>query len=146
MANAIEEEARRTVGKKQLAMEAFARALRQLPTIIADNAGLDSAEIVRARVLRPRSHTLFVPMVSTHTRAHPGTACAARRLARARAPCVPRASLLVGWCWWVQVANLRTLHYEGHHSAGIDIRTGSTGDMKTLGIMEPLKVRGWEWG
>ena len=27
-------------------MEAFARALRQLPTIIADNAGLDSAELV----------------------------------------------------------------------------------------------------
>lgn len=33
-------------GKKSLAMEAFARALRQLPTIICDNAGLDSAEIV----------------------------------------------------------------------------------------------------
>jgi hypothetical protein len=47
MANAIDEEAKTTVGKKQLAMEAFARALRQLPTIIADNAGLDSAEIVR---------------------------------------------------------------------------------------------------
>jgi hypothetical protein len=30
-------------GKKSLAMEAFARALRQLPTTIADNAGLDSA-------------------------------------------------------------------------------------------------------
>ena len=27
-------------------MEAFARALRQLPTIIADNAGYDSAELV----------------------------------------------------------------------------------------------------
>jgi T-complex protein 1 subunit beta len=33
-------------GKKSLAMEAFARALRQLPTTIADNAGLDSADIV----------------------------------------------------------------------------------------------------
>lgn len=33
-------------GKKSLAMEAFARALRQLPTIICDNAGLDSADIV----------------------------------------------------------------------------------------------------
>jgi len=46
MANAIEQEARDTPGKKQLALEAFARALRQLPTIIADNAGLDSADIV----------------------------------------------------------------------------------------------------
>ncbi len=51
MANAIEQEARLTEGKKQLAMEAFARALRQLPTIIADNAGLDSAEIVSVPVL-----------------------------------------------------------------------------------------------
>jgi T-complex protein 1 subunit beta len=30
-------------GKKSLAMEAFARALRQIPATIADNAGLDSA-------------------------------------------------------------------------------------------------------
>lgn len=35
-----------TAGKAALAMEAFTRALRQLPTIIADNAGLDSSELV----------------------------------------------------------------------------------------------------
>ena len=34
------------MGKKSLAVEAFARALRQLPTILADNAGLDSSELV----------------------------------------------------------------------------------------------------
>ena len=34
-----------TAGKQALAMEAFSRALRQLPTIIADNAGLDSSEL-----------------------------------------------------------------------------------------------------
>ena len=33
-------------GKESLAIESFARALKQIPTIIADNAGLDSAEIV----------------------------------------------------------------------------------------------------
>lgn len=33
-------------GKQAIAVEAFARALRQLPTIIADNAGYDSAELV----------------------------------------------------------------------------------------------------
>ena len=33
-------------GKESLAIESFARALRQLPTIIADNAGLDSSELV----------------------------------------------------------------------------------------------------
>jgi len=46
MARAIEEAAAKTPGKKSLAMEAFARALRALPTTICDNAGLDSADIV----------------------------------------------------------------------------------------------------
>lgn len=35
-----------TSGKKVLAIEAFARALRALPTCIADNGGYDSAELV----------------------------------------------------------------------------------------------------
>jgi T-complex protein 1 subunit beta len=34
------------IGKAQLAMAAFARALRQLPTILADNGGYDSTELV----------------------------------------------------------------------------------------------------
>ena len=46
MSNAVDEEARRTAGKKALAVEAFSIALRQLPTILADNAGLDSADLV----------------------------------------------------------------------------------------------------
>uniref|UniRef100_A0A7S0UYV1 CCT-beta n=1 Tax=Polytomella parva TaxID=51329 RepID=A0A7S0UYV1_9CHLO len=46
MARAVEQLAVKTPGKKSLAMEAFARALRQLPSIICDNAGLDSAELV----------------------------------------------------------------------------------------------------
>ena len=33
-------------GKEALAIEAFARALRQLPVILSDNAGYDSAELV----------------------------------------------------------------------------------------------------
>lgn len=73
-----------TPGKKQLALEAFARALRQLPTIIADNAGLDSAELV---------------------------------------------------------SNLRSAHYSGQSSAGIDIMTGAVGDMSALGILEPFKLK-----
>lgn len=47
MSLAIEELAKKTPGKEALAIEAFARALRQLPTIIADNAGYDSAELVQ---------------------------------------------------------------------------------------------------
>ena len=34
-------------GKQALAIEAYARALRQLPTIIVDNGGYDSAELVQ---------------------------------------------------------------------------------------------------
>lgn len=70
MANAVDEEAKRTEGKKALAVESFARALRQvsvgslgfncprgqrslvcvcsqqIPTILADNAGYDSSDLV----------------------------------------------------------------------------------------------------
>ena len=46
MANAVEETAKTVAGKKQLAMLAFAAALRTLPAIIADNAGLDSNDLV----------------------------------------------------------------------------------------------------
>ncbi|KAF8702297.1 hypothetical protein AX14_014450 [Amanita brunnescens Koide BX004] len=40
------EEARVVKGQKALAVEAFGRALRQIPTILADNAGYDSADMV----------------------------------------------------------------------------------------------------
>jgi T-complex protein 1 subunit beta len=46
MANAIDLQVPGTPGKSALAMEAFARALRQLPAIIADNAGFDSSQLV----------------------------------------------------------------------------------------------------
>jgi T-complex protein 1 subunit beta len=46
LARVVDDLAARTPGKKSLAMAAFARALRQLPTTICDNAGLDSAEVV----------------------------------------------------------------------------------------------------
>lgn len=46
MAIAVQEAAKRTVGKQALAMEAFARALKQIPNIIATNAGLDAADLI----------------------------------------------------------------------------------------------------
>jgi T-complex protein 1 subunit beta len=46
MSCAVEEAARTVKGKKALAVEAFARALRQIPTILADNAGYDSSDLV----------------------------------------------------------------------------------------------------
>ena len=46
MAHAVDQVARGTPGKKSLAMQAFAQALRQIPAIIADNAGLDSSDLI----------------------------------------------------------------------------------------------------
>jgi len=46
MAQAISELAAKTPGKESHAMEAFANALRQLPSIIAENGGYDSAQLV----------------------------------------------------------------------------------------------------
>lgn len=46
MSKAVDTQAQNVDGKKALAVEAFARALRQLPTILADNAGFDSSELV----------------------------------------------------------------------------------------------------
>merc|ERR1719330_1812542 len=46
MAQAIDRAVENTPGKKALAMAAYARALRQMPSIIADNGGYDSAELV----------------------------------------------------------------------------------------------------
>ena len=46
MSCAVEEEARKVQGKKAIAVEAFAHALRQIPTILADNAGYDSSDLV----------------------------------------------------------------------------------------------------
>ncbi|XP_039529092.1 T-complex protein 1 subunit beta [Pimephales promelas] len=46
MARVVSDLANRTPGKEAVAMESFAKALMMLPTIIADNAGYDSAELV----------------------------------------------------------------------------------------------------
>lgn len=46
MACAVLKRAAETPGKEAIAMEGYARALLQLPTIIADNAGYDSAQLV----------------------------------------------------------------------------------------------------
>lgn len=46
MSNATDALAKTIPGKKSLAIEAFGRALRKLPTIIVDNGGFDSSELV----------------------------------------------------------------------------------------------------
>jgi T-complex protein 1 subunit beta len=47
MSLAVDELAKGMEGKQAIAVESFAKALRALPTIIADNAGYDSAELVQ---------------------------------------------------------------------------------------------------
>ncbi|KAI9744074.1 MAG: T-complex protein 1 subunit beta [Claussenomyces sp. TS43310] len=46
MARAVDLAALKVDGKKQIAVSSFAIALRQLPTILADNAGYDSSDLV----------------------------------------------------------------------------------------------------
>uniref|UniRef100_A0A914ZW17 T-complex protein 1 subunit beta n=1 Tax=Parascaris univalens TaxID=6257 RepID=A0A914ZW17_PARUN len=46
MSSAVTIASQKVAGKEAIAVEAFGRALAQLPTIICDNAGLDSAELV----------------------------------------------------------------------------------------------------
>merc|ERR1712151_459468 len=46
MSLAVDELAKKKDGKQAIAIEAFARALRQLPTIICENGGYDAAELV----------------------------------------------------------------------------------------------------
>lgn len=46
MSCAIDAGLKHVHGKKAIAAEAFARALRQIPVILADNAGYDSSELV----------------------------------------------------------------------------------------------------
>jgi T-complex protein 1 subunit beta len=46
MSCAVDEAVKKISGKKALAAEAFARARRQIPVILADNAGYDSSDLV----------------------------------------------------------------------------------------------------
>eukprot|EP01038_Epipyxis_sp_PR26KG_P014882 gene14882-20014_t len=58
MATAIDKQIPTVAGKQALAMEGFSRALRQLPTIIADNAGYDSSDLVtQLRAAHARGET-----------------------------------------------------------------------------------------
>jgi T-complex protein 1 subunit beta len=46
MAKAVDQASQNVAGKKAIAVESFSKALRQLPTILADNAGFDSSDLV----------------------------------------------------------------------------------------------------
>src|SRR2546423_2690898 len=46
MAKAVDHASQNVAGERAIAVDSFAKALRQLPTILADNAGFDSSELV----------------------------------------------------------------------------------------------------
>lgn len=57
MARAVGEGAARTPGKRSLAMEAFATALRAIPTTICDNAGAHTCRRPPGRPMRDMLHS-----------------------------------------------------------------------------------------
>merc|ERR1719204_2607893 len=68
MAKAVDELARNSSGKEAYAIEGFARALRAIPTILSDNAGFDSMEIVsQLRALHTKGKTTMGVNMKTGT-------------------------------------------------------------------------------
>lgn len=57
MAGVVQEQAARTPGKRSLAMEAFAHALRAIPATICDNAGEASTSPFASHLLAAVVHT-----------------------------------------------------------------------------------------
>ncbi|KAG5520067.1 hypothetical protein PMAC_001143 [Pneumocystis sp. 'macacae'] len=84
MAKAVDSVASKESGKKVHAIEAFARALRTIPMILASNAGLDSSELVSL---------------------------------------------------------LRSAHYNGMISYGLDLINGEIADMRDAGVIESYKLK-----
>jgi T-complex protein 1 subunit beta len=84
MAEAVDTLAKNTPGKKSLAIESFAKALRTLPKTIAENGGYDATELV---------------------------------------------------------TQLRAAHNSGQTTAGLNMKEGTVGCMKEMGITESFKVK-----
>ncbi|EMR11498.1 T-complex protein 1, beta subunit [Pneumocystis murina B123] len=84
MAKAVDAAASKESGKKAFALEAFGRALRMIPTILASNAGLDSSELI---------------------------------------------------------SKLRSVHYKGMTSYGLDLINGEIADMRDAGVVESYKLK-----
>ena len=57
LSRTLKEEAAKVAGKEQLVMNMFAKSLEAIPKIIADNAGLDSLDIINK--LRHKHGTLY---------------------------------------------------------------------------------------
>ena len=141
-------------------MEAFARALRALPTTICDNAGLDSADIVAtmraAHGQDPEGTTSGVDIVKgaagdmrdlgvyesfkvKQQVRRMGIAMSRRGLSFSHTSCgargvslrVKRGSFGIFWSGQDPAGT----------TSGVDIVKGAAGDMRDLGVYESFKVK-----
>ncbi len=125
MANAIDLAVPSVAGKEALAMEAFSRALRQLPTIIADNAGTIclSSSYSSYTVTQSYNHTLdLIRALSSSFVLKP-------------------ISLILGLDSSGLVTQLRAAHANGQTNAGLNVIEGTVDDMWKLGIRESFKSK-----
>lgn len=122
----VDEAAARTPGKRSLAMAAFARALRSIPTIISDNAG---ANFVHERCDLDPLHA--VPHRNSHA---PATSKHRYQMHHSEAVTTGLDSAEL-------VSQLRAAHAsDDTNRSGVDVIEGRMGDMQELGIFEAFKV------
>jgi T-complex protein 1 subunit beta len=114
MASAVDDLASRVAGKEALAIEGFSRALRALPSTIADNGGFDSSDLVAK--LRAEHYSSGSPQKA------PAPAGAEEKKESAAGGYVS--------------ANGRW-----YSTAGLDMDRGIIGDMAKLCITEPLAMK-----
>jgi hypothetical protein len=135
MARVVDDLAARTPGKKSLAMAAFGRALRQMPTIICDNAGAAGGRSAAGRLslalqlASPGAAPLPAASVPPLAFALAGRAATAPvTVAAAAAACdagLDAAEI---------VSQMRAAHAADPDTtaAGVDVVTGSVGDMQQV--------------
>ena len=141
----VEEKAARTPGKKSLAIEAYARALRAIPGTICDNAGEPSSAVLCFPKEQPASgqtclasghlSSCLVSTLSEFLKAvHAGSVC---RLSRVSHHMV---LLAAGLDSAELISQLRAAHAEDNTRMGVDVVLGKAGDMADLGIYECYRV------
>ena len=82
MSRAVDDLVTKTPGKRLLAVEAFARALRALPTTLADNGGYDSSDLIAQ--LRTFTLSLLLPTLYHGYRYVPRSSSRCRRFGHHR--------------------------------------------------------------
>ncbi|KXN91164.1 putative T-complex protein 1 subunit beta, partial [Leucoagaricus sp. SymC.cos] len=151
MSCAVEEAARGVKGKRAIATEAFGRALRQIPVILADNAGLDSSDLVaRLRAAHYDGQAdagldMDEGTITSNEEAARGVkgkrAIATEAFGRALRQIPVILADNAGLDSSDLVARLRAAHYDGQADTGLDMDEGTITSMRTLGVTESYKLK-----